>query len=857
MKEIKSIQFGVLSGQEIKDMSVCEVSRHTLNAIKTGEDTEKHGKNPYNTLYDPRMGPMSRIACPTCGLTPKRCPGHFGYIELNSRIIHPFFNRHVINYLKCFCISCSRLIVDSKVFSIFQIDPEHRIRYVIKLAGSMCVHCSHVQPNYTLNTVGVIMAAFKTCKVPVTTFEIYRLFDRISSTDLHALGANIHPRDLFIKYLPVLPPRSRPFIVNEGEICDDDLTLIYADIIKSNTKLIETEDRDERERLLGVISFRIKTLFDNQSGKAKHNNKRKMKGIKERIVGKDGQIRGNLMGKRVDFSARTVIGPDPTLRVDEIAIPESFTSTATFPEYVNAINIHMLQTLMNERRINVLERNGKRVHVQHFSEEQFMKKSKLVIGDIVHRHIRDGDIVLMNRQPTLHKGSMLAFRVKLRPGKTIRMNLAVTSTFNADFDGDEMNIHIPQSYQAVAELEELSSIRKNIIGSQMSQSLLNIIQDALLGIYLMTKENDPIPEETFFQLLMRCDNLPELRPALDHIQTIYNEYGVADRIPLYSGKTLFSLLLPNTFYQKLDTKALHADAETCIDRGVLYKGVITKVHLKKGHDSILTLLHHEYSEDTCYHFANNVQFIANDFLQYRGFTISIKDCLIDATTHDVIQRHVQENFLKTHVFEKTTSNPHVRETKVQLSLGNARDIGMKFAKESLKPGNNFISTVVSGSKGDYFNITQIMGLLGQQNIAGRRIEPHLKNKTRTLHYYKDTSTYESRGFIKNSFIKGLNIGEFWFHAMSGREGITDTSMKTAESGYIERKMVKIMEDVEVKNDQTVRNANGQIIQMLYGGTGMACEKTQVKNGISRLFDINRMVGQLNREHENTLRQSKK
>ena len=852
MEEINSIQFAVLSSQEIFSMAVCEVNRHTLNANKNGEDTDKSGKSPYNTLYDPRMGPMSRISCPTCGLMPKQCPGHFGYIKLNNRIIHPFFNRHVINFLKCFCISCSRIIVNPTIFSIFQISPENRIKYVIKLNGSLCIHCGKTQPNYTLNTLGVIIAAYKKVKVNVDVFEIYKMFDLISDMDLKVLGAKVHPRDLFIKYLPVLPPRSRAFIVNEGEICDDDLTLIYADIIKCNAKL-ELADAEEHERLSGVISFRIKTLFDNHSGKAKHNNKRKMKGIKERIVGKDGQIRGNLMGKRVDFSARTVIGPDPTLRVDEIAIPESFTSTATFPEYVNSININILQKLMNERRVNILERNGKRIYVQHFSKEQFLKKSKLVIGDIVHRHIRDGDIVLMNRQPTLHKGSMLAFNVKLRPGKTIRMNLAVTSTFNADFDGDEMNIHLPQSYQAVAELQELSSIRKNIIGSQTSQTLLNIIQDALLGVFLMTKEDDPIPRDMFFQMLMRCDNLPNLNSSLERIQEIYKEHGVSDTIPLYSGKTLFSLLLPETFCQTLITKRLHSDSETCIDRGVLYKGVITKVHLKKGHDSILTILHHDYSEDVCYHFANNVQFIANDFLQYRGFTISIKDCLIDDTVHDSIQKRVQENFLKTHVIEKTTSNPKVREAKVQLSLGNARDIGMKVAKESLKPGNNFINTVVSGSKGDYFNITQIMGLLGQQNIAGGRIEPHLKNGTRTLHYYKDTSTYESKGFIKNSFIKGLDLGEFWFHAMSGREGITDTSMKTAESGYIERKMVKIMEDVEVKNDQTVRNSNGQIVQMLYGGTGLACEQTRVKNGKSRLFDIDRMVGRLNIEYEYALK----
>ena len=842
MNEIDQLKFSILPHEFIKKTAVCEVTSPSLQVIH-----KKKKKDPTGTLYDPRMGPTDNVECITCGYTPKTCPGHFGYIEMNCIVIHPLYTRQVVNFLKCICIRCSRLVVHPEYFDLLFIPLKNRFKHLVKTNIPVCYYCTTAQPKYTLKDGDTVIMTVSNEKSELTVAEIYTLFEIVSQNDLDSLGVETHPKHLFIRYLPILPPRSRMFVLNDGEVCDDDLTVIYSDIIKNNNALKKkNQSKTVWEKHVSTILFRIRTLFDNNSGKAKHSNDRKMLGIKERISGKEGQIRKSIQGKRTNFSARTVIGPDTTLKLDEIAIPVEFSENLSFPEVVNDFNRDSIQELVNQRKANVLERGTKRIYIKYIRNPAAFKKiCTLQMGDIVHRHLQDGDVVLLNRQPTLHKGSMLAFKVKIRPGKTIRMNLAITSTFNADFDGDEMNIHVPQSYRARAELVELSGIRKNIIGGQMSQSLLNIIQDALLGTYLLTKDDTPIPRDVFFNMLMPCElPYPNLIEELDRIQKVYTFFG--KDIPLYSGKTLFSLLLPRTFNHQVRNKTIGNHPTTSIHNGVLYEGAINKVHIKKGHQSLVTLLYHEYSEDTCYHFVNNVQFLANQFLLYRGFTIGIGDCVIPAEISLQIEQQIEKCFLKTHVIESTTSNPLVRETKINWSLGNTRDIGMRMAKESLDLNNNFLDTVVSGSKGDFFNITQIMGLLGQQNISGGRVECHLKND-RTLHYFKDTSSYESRGFIKNSFLKGLNPSEYWFHAMSGREGITDTALKTASSGYIERKMVKVMEDIEIKYDYTTRNAKNRIVQFMYGCGNLSSEKTQVNKDRIELINIDRTVQILNEE----------
>lgn len=882
VKEISQVQFGVLSEEEVLKMSVAEIHKNKLPGGKTIHQTQH--ELLYHTLYDPRMGPMEpRKTCITCQMETKDCPGHFGHILLNIKIVHPLFYKFVLSFLKCFCIQCSKLLFTEehiKLWGLSKMKGETRFNHLIEMISRIrfCSTCSIYQPKYTINTQdGSFMASYKmnnqVNKVKITTDEIFQIFSKIPIEAIETLGFDslrTHPKNFILNVLPVLPPRSRPFIVADNIVSDDDLTIGYCEIIKANNNIKNPNiSESKRQKYIDTLIFRIKTLFDNSSGKAKHTNSRPIKGIKERLSGKDGLIRCNLMGKRVNFSARTVVGPDVTLRLNEMAVPNEICDIESYPEKVNSHNIRKLQEMVWKGDVNMIDKPNpnlslqplRRIHTK-FALQSEMRESlcKLEIGDIVHRKLQTGDIVLMNRQPTLHKGSMLAKRVVRRKAKTFRLNLATTASFNADFDGDEMNIFVPQSEPARAELEILSETQNNMIGVQSSNSIITIVQDALLSCYLMTKNPDEIPRETFFQLIMKCDtelNTPGglsfdlIQHKLKIAQSVYQKYGKS--YPLYSGKTLFSLLLPDDFMYTSNNKAMSEEPILKIEKGIVYEGAVNKADLKGGQKSILCLLYKEYSVNTALHFINNVQFLANEYVLYHGFSIGIGDCLTDVRKTKKIDEIITKCFLEAQGHEETTMNPYIKEARVNMSLSKAKDIGMRIAKESLKPDNNFISTVTSGSKGDYFNIAQVMGLLGQQNIEGYRLQAHLNKGRRTLPCYpyqiSKEEEYVSKGFIRNSFLKGLTPQEFWFHAMSGREGITDTAMKTANSGYTQRKMVKITEDVQIKYDQTVRNSVGSIIQFAYGEDNLDGSKTILDQNEPFICNINRLAERLNAQYE--------
>jgi DNA-directed RNA polymerase II subunit RPB1 len=639
-------------------------------------------------------------------------------------------------------------------------------------------------------------------------------------------------------------------------INDDDLTISYCEIIKLNNCLSATMTDLKLQKCIDMLAFRIKTLFDNTGGKAKHTSTKPFKGFKERLSGKDGLIRNNLMGKRVNFSARTVIGPDPTLELDQIAVPEDICSILSYAENVNSFNRKHLQEMIWKKQVNMIDRimpDGqlRRIHIKFaLSNPNTDLRDELCTiknGDIVHRQIQTGDIVLLNRQPTLHRGSMLAKRIIRRKTKTICMNLATTSTFNADFDGDEMNLFFPQNEMSKSELKLLSSTPNNMMGAQSSQSVISIVQDALLSLFLMTKSTEQIPKSDFFQLLFPC-NL-----SWKHIDRKLNQMQ-CEGYNAFTGKGLFSMILPfdleYTSYNKAD---IH-EPTVVIQKGLLVSGVLNKMNLKGGHSSLICLFHKYYSKEIACDFVNQSQFLAIAYITRRGFSIGIGDTLTQTESRQ-LPVVIEKCFFEASEYEKSIHNERVKEAKINLALSKAKDIGMKLATDALGNENNFIQTVRAGSKGDYFNIAQIMGLVGQQNIGGSRIRPQLNQGKRTLpHYFFQeedlTRKYESRGFIRNSFLKGLSPQEFWFHAMSGREGITDTAMKTAQSGYTQRKMVKIMEDVQVKYDQTVRNSFGSIIQFAYGGdnlcpTKMVLVQDEMNDKKPFFCDVSKLADRLN------------
>lgn len=832
LRDLDFIQFGLYSPEEILEQSVCEVSHLKLTGT--------------NSVYDERMGVLEPgKRCETCHLDSKACVGHFGHISLNINILHPLFHKMALSILKCVCYKCSRVLLTSSQLELIGVFRFHRSARFHKIMERMdrvdyCAHCETIQPRYVFSSQDrFIYMVFKidgeSSRIQMSENEILKIFQNVLESDVRVLGfdpVHFQPKNLILTVLPVLPPVARPYIVADNITCDDDLTVQYLEIVKTNHHIGNLTVNDvKRQKCVHALKFKIKSLFDNSGDRQRVSNGRPLKGIKKRLTGKEGIIRNNLMGKRVDKSARTVIGPDPTLEIDEIAIPPEIADILSYSMKVNRHNLEAVRRMIEEGQANFLLRDDGNIRINlkyattrqgtrlHFGDVLLKKNGKWVmiqserdlflleegdklfrngeavvniqhntrrpveirIGDVVERKLRDGDVLLLNRQPTLHRGSMIAQRVRIRPGKTIRLNLAITSSFNADFDGDEMNLHCPASVETEAELRELSSVHQNLISNQSSKANIIIVQDALLGAFLMTRKTQSrLTRSDFFQI---ATVLPESRLRhLSHKMKIYRQFL---KLPddHYDGRMLFSLILPNNFFYRNMNQADSDEPEVIIRQGILLHGAIKKTNLGANHRSLVTVLFQEYGEEVCGGFLNDVQFLANRYLLKVGFSIGVSDCVV--TKKDEIQTTISRSFMKAKSIEEHTRDERIREVYVLYALSGARDTGMAIAKNALRPENRFLSTVVSGAKGDYFNIAQITGLLGQQNLNGKRIMPQISNNRRTLpHYpiqaehYTDDMKYESAGFIRSSFVQGLSPREFFFHAMTGREGITDTAMKS-------------------------------------------------------------------------------
>ena len=428
------------------------------------------------------------------------------------------------------------------------------------------------------------------------------------------------------------------------------------------------------------------------------------------------------------------------------------------------------------------------------------------IGDVVHRCLQEGDYVVLNRQPTLHSASMQAMRIKIGHDKTLKFNLAITKSFNADFDGDEMNIYVPQTEDAQIEVRRLMVATNNIMSKQSGKPLVGIVQDACLGAYLVTKNDWYIDEGTFNDIIMEikfthtgedfnlCEKLDMVERILKFKKVVYKKN---------TEKTLVSLILPKYLSIVTETVSIY--------NGVIYSGFIDKDSM----NAIVKVVHNTFSNLHAADLIDNMQYITRRFLLRFGFTISLHDC--KPPQKGTVARAVEGHLAK--------AQNHTEEDKIMVCLNNAKNKGQKITKDALDGTNHFFDTIVSGSKGDFSNVTQIMGLLGQQNLKTGHPSDSLQ--------HSHVDELEARGFKRNNFMHGLNPREFWYHAMSGREGVCDTSVNTSTSGYIQRKLVKCLEDVAVHDDGTVRDHTGRVFQNTYG---VDCSKgvVDIQNLVSRL-----------------------
>jgi len=562
LQKVTNVRFGLLSPEVIRAMSVCEIT----SAERFG------GKPKENALSDLRLGSISREhRCTTCDSDANECPGHFGHIELREPVFHLGFMSTVLHILRSICFNCCKLKITSKNDDDFKaaigLPPKERLTAMYKLCSKrrtcdeksiedpkQIIGCCSPQP--IIKKAGCkITIEYKTPvegqegKTELTAGEVIQKLKEISDEDCILLGLDpefSRPDWMILSVLPVPPPQVRPTImIGSTAKGEDDLTCKLADIIKVNNQLRKFEESSAPAHIVRdytkLLQYHIATYFNNDiPGELPSTQKsgRPIKSIYQRLKGKEGRVRGNLMGKRVDFSARTVITPDPNIAIDQVGVPRSIAKQLSYPEIVAPYNINALQELVERGpdehpgALYVIK-NGVREDLRFIKDRGDIK---LNYGDRVERHIKDGDVIIFNRQPSLHKMSMMGHRVKIMPYSTFRMNLSVTTPYNADFDGDEMNLHVPQNVETRAEVLQLMMVPKQIVSPQGNKPVIGLVQDTLLACSIFSRRDCFLEKDVVMNLLMWLPDFDGKLPIP----------AVLSPVELWTGKQIFSLLLQRT-----------------------------------------------------------------------------------------------------------------------------------------------------------------------------------------------------------------------------------------------------------------------------------------------------------------------
>tara|TARA_A100001015_G_scaffold91332_1_gene101712 strand:+ start:212 stop:4660 length:4449 start_codon:yes stop_codon:yes gene_type:complete len=841
--KIIGIQFSLLSADQIRTMSVAEI---------TSKETYINNKPVIGGVFDPRLGVLDPgLICPTDGLDNISCPGYFGHIELAKPVFYIQYLSTILKILKVVCYKCSQLLISKEMYKeiLKECNNEKRWNKIYQLASKVkrCGDatdngCGCLQPcRIKKEGLATIIAEWDNIEglnvensdklsIKLIPELVLKIFRRISNDDINFMGFSSlfsRPEWMICEVLAVPPPAVRPSVKhNVEQRSEDDLTHILINIIKTNQTLLEKINNKAQGNIIEdwamILQYYIATMVDNNiSGVASiaQRSGRPLKSIKERLNGKIGRVRGNLMGKRVDFSARSVITPDPNLSIQELGVPIKIAKNITKPVKVNRLNHRFLLTLVHNGpdvypgAKNLQRKGGENISLRYVDRDSIVISE----GDIVHRHIMNGDGVLFNRQPTLHRMSMMCHIVKImKQGDTFRMNVGVTKPYNADFDGDEMNMHMPQDIESETELKNLAAIPYQIISPANNQSIIGIFQDSLLGIFRLTNKGRNFDTRTAMNLLMKFNKVDE-RLFLNNPNTINNFELLTQILPPLSLK-----------YKTRLYKDGEENSNYMIEiiNGIMKRGNIDKSVLGSGGKGLIQRICNDYGNKASMEFIDNLQNIVTEFMKYSGYSVGISDLIADNTTNEEIIKVITKkkksvkvliDQVRLGVFENKTGQSTLDEFEMSVNaiLNEATAEAGKLGRNNLDKDNRFVIMVNAGSKGSDINISQMIATLGQQNVDGKRIPYGFDSRT-LPHFCKYDDSPEARGFVQSSFISGLSPTELFFHAQGGRVGLIDTAVKTSQTGYLQRRLIKGMEDIKTLYDMTVRNNKNKIVQFTYG-----------------------------------------
>ena len=864
LKKIGGIRFSILSPSEVRKYSVTEIT--------APETYDEDGMPVQGGLMDNRLGTLEPgQKCATCGNTALRCPGHFGHIELAEPVLHIAFAEEVNKLLHSFCRVCGRFKMLTEEAEHFKAKIEEESKFNPKVRDKiakqlfmktkkvmLCPHCGTEQ--YKVEFLKPTIFHEITESGGATRLlpnAIRERLERITDDDMSLINYNpksVRPEWFVLQVLGVPPVVVRPSITLETGIrSEDDLTHKVVDILRVNQRVRESKESGTPplivQDLVDLLQYHVTTFFDNEvSGipQSHHRSGRPLKTISQRLKGKEGRFRGSLSGKRVDFSARTVISPDPSLDISEVGVPEAVAKRLSIPEKYSKLNAKFLNELVlngsdkHPGANYVIRPDGVKIRLDYVEDKQALVDS-LEDGFVIERHLIDGDIVIFNRQPSLHRMSVMGHSIRVLPYRTFRLHPAVCPPYNADFDGDEMNLHIPQSAESRAEALSLMMVHDQIISPRYGGPIIGGTRDYISAGYLLTHDDTLLEADEFSDLALTGGYIGPLPKPVKSNPSLYN------------GKQLFSLFLPKDFNYKFSSKWGRAKGLTndvLIKDGQLITGLIDRAAIgSEEPDSILHRLSKDYGSEEARKFLNSVLTVLRSYISNRGFSLSYKELTLDKPAEKKVFKSISDSYVNVDalitksangelVSARGMSDAEALEAHIVHELSKARDKAGRVSDTALFDDNSGVIMARTGARGSSLNLGQMTAALGQQSVRGKRIQNGFNQRALT-HFKKGDMSPDAKGFVKSNYRTGLTPTEFFFHAMGGREGLVDTAVRTQQSGYMQRRLINALEHIRVEYDRTVRDPHGNIIQFLYGEDGIDPAKSDHGDGvnISRQVDI--------------------
>ena len=810
MKNLDEIQLKVLDAEKLQDIAVKEITK--------AEVYDADGYPVEDGVMDPALGVIDPgMTCPTCGGKIRECQGHFGKITLSRPVVHVLYAKKIRNLLRFTCHECHSLAIKDEDKSLRKSNMPNE-----------CPECGEETKDVDLDKP---YSYTKKNGDELKPDEIKERLSQISEEDAKTLGVEYtNPEDLVLTHIPVPPVTMRPSITLEtGERSEDDITHKLVDVIRINKRLqnnIEIEAPDFIiNDLWELLQYHVSTLFYNDLNSippARHRSGRSLKSLIERVQGKQGRFRQNLIGKRVNFSARTVITPDPNIGINEVGVPFVVAKKLTIPKKVTERNYdQVMEWLENgpdtHPGINYVHKpDGGRRRISEDNLEEMKELIEPGEGWKVERHIKDGDTVLFNRQPSLHRMSIMAHEVKVLPYRTFRLNLNVCAPYNADFDGDEMNLHVPQTEEARAEADELMKVQEHIKSPKMGGPIVGMLQDYVSGLYLLTGPDKTVSREKAFNLLAEAGEYDAKLPEGEEI----------------SGRELVSLFIPNDISLTINEEE---DNTVRIEDGELVEGVLDEDALGDYGGEIIQQLKIEYGSDMVAEFLNRVSRVGAIFLTKRGFSIGLEDLEIPDEATQRIQEIIEESVedaeeliqeYEEGKMEAITGKTleETREIQITKELNDAFTQIGDLVADNVEESSSAYIMADSGARGSLQNVTTMAGMLGQNSVRDQRIQRGYKNRTLS-HFKPGEQSPKAKGFVKSSILGGLDAQEIFFHQMSQRKALMDKSLRTKTSGYMYRRVSNALQDLTVDEQQKVTDAQGKIVQFRAGEDGIDPQKS--------------------------------